>query len=72
VVAFDELLEHLKQFPETGVQVHPIGVRRLVMKKFPYKIFYIADPDAIFVVAVAHERRHPEYWLHRLDEPGQK
>ncbi len=72
VQAFDELLEDIKRFPELAMQVHPMGVRRQVMKKFPYKIFYLIEPDAIFIIAIAHESRHPDYWVYRLDEPGRK
>jgi len=37
VEAFDGLLEDIKRFPEMGMQVHPMGVRRQIMKKFPSK-----------------------------------
>ena len=40
------------------------------MKKFPYNVVYLLDPDAVFIIAVAHQSRHPDYWLRRLVEPG--
>ena len=67
---FREVINDMIEFPESSRQVSDIGVRRKRMMKFPYNLLYIIDPDAIYVVAVAHERRHPDYWKHRLEEPG--
>jgi plasmid stabilization system protein ParE len=38
-------------------------VRRAVLSKFPYAIFYLIDEarDAIIVIAVAHQHRKPFY-----------
>ena len=34
--------------------------------RFPYRVVYEDLPDAIYVVAVAHASREPDYWKHRL------
>jgi len=39
--------------------------RRHVMKKYPYSIVYRLRADEIFVVAVAHHARQPDYWRRR-------
>lgn len=72
VDAFREVMADIHLFPEMAVQIHPMGVRRAQMKKFPYNVLYLLDPDAIFIIAVAHQERHPDYWLHRLVEPGRE
>lgn len=41
------------------------GVRRLVMREFPFTIVYVTDP-ALVIVAVAHTKRRPDYWMKRL------
>jgi hypothetical protein len=41
-------------------------VRQYVVKQFPYSIFYIFDPNQIYVVAIAHQKRKPFYWKDRL------
>lgn len=41
-------------------------VRRVILKRFPYKLLYIIEVDHLLVVAVAHQRRQPEYWLNRV------
>lgn len=38
------------------------------LKRFPYLVIYLDLPDYIWVVAVAHERRRPDYWKHRKPE----
>ena len=42
------------------------GVKVALMGRFPYRVLYCFDDDDIVVFAVAHERRHPDYWAHRL------
>jgi hypothetical protein len=43
----------------------PEGVRRVFLRSFPYSAVYILEPE-LTVVAVAHARRRPGYWLNRL------
>jgi plasmid stabilization system protein ParE len=38
-------------------------IRRCLLLKFPYKLLYSIEPGGIFVVAVAHQHRMPEYWV---------
>lgn len=41
-------------------------VRRLVLERFPYSVVYVVLDSRIVVLAVAHSRRQPGYWRHRL------
>jgi toxin ParE1/3/4 len=43
----------------------PDGVRRMFLRSFPYSAVYILEPRLV-VVAVAHLRRRPGYWVKRL------
>jgi toxin ParE1/3/4 len=63
-------ISDLLEFPESSPVVHPIGVRRRVMQRFPYNVLYTVDPDVLFIVAIAHQKRRPEYWLQRLGLEG--
>ena len=41
--------------------------RRFLLPRFPYGVVYVLAPDAsIVVMAVAHVRRRPRYWVSRL------
>jgi hypothetical protein len=31
-------------------------------------VIYREEADAIYVIAVMHEKRHPDYWKERIDE----
>ncbi len=44
------------------------GVRRFLLARFPFAVGYLVDGDRITVLALAHLRRRPGYWLGR--RPG--
>lgn len=47
-------------------------IRRFLVKTFPYGIVYASIEGEIFVLAVMHLKREPDYWLGRLaDLPSQ-
>lgn len=41
-------------------------VRRIRMKRFPYIVLFRESSGSIQVLAVAHNRRRPQYWMDRL------
>lgn len=67
VRAVDDALMRVRSQPEAGVEVLP-GVRRVLVRRFPYLVFYRLRDDAIIVLAVAHARRNPEHLLERASE----
>lgn len=40
--------------------------RKAVLKKFPYNLIYTIFNEKIFIIAVAHQHREPEYWIDRI------
>jgi plasmid stabilization system protein ParE len=40
-------------------------VRRALVGRFPYAIYFRATPNEIVVLAVIHGRRHPRRWQSR-------
>jgi hypothetical protein len=42
------------------------GIRKCPVRRFPFNVLFRVDAERVFVVAVAHHRRRPGYWLHRL------
>ena len=40
--------------------------RKARVRRFPYAIFFVADEESIRVMAVAHQKRRPGYWLRRI------
>lgn len=41
------------------------GARKLLVRSFPYLVIYRALPEHVLVLAIAHQRRHPDFWLGR-------
>ena len=55
----------LTRFPELGQPVRG-SVRRVMLSRFPYHIYYrCLTSDTLRILAVAHNRRRPEYWVGR-------
>lgn len=46
-------------------RVRPKGYRRVTLKIFKHYIAYLIWSETIWVLAIAHGRRRPEYWLKR-------
>lgn len=42
------------------------NVRRTLVRRFPYALFYLADDDAIVVIAVFNVKRQPIDWTKRV------
>jgi len=39
--------------------------RRLALRRFPFGLIYRLRPSKVQIVAVAHRRRRPGYWMQR-------
>lgn len=51
--------------PLAGHEVRP-GIRRRMLRRFPYTILNALDGTEILIIAVTHQRRRPAYWRDRL------
>lgn len=40
-------------------------IRKCLLHSFPYKLLYAIEADHIFIIAVAHQHRKPDYWIGR-------
>ena len=60
----DAALARIGEHPELYAEVDP-GIRRAVLGKFPYAIFYRMRADVIEVLAILHHRRDPLVWRAR-------
>ena len=39
--------------------------RRFLLSKFPFSVIYQLSNESIFIVAIMHNSRKPEYWKNR-------
>src|SRR5689334_20408954 len=42
-------------------------IRRSVLRKFPYPVFYVPEAERVVVLACLHHRRNPTEWMERGD-----
>jgi hypothetical protein len=40
-------------------------IRRLFLRRFPYRVFFVDDPDVRIVIGVPHDRQRA-FWLKRV------
>lgn len=62
---FSRALTYLLEGPLRCRQIEP-GVRRCLLKRFPYGIIYDVPADYLRIIAVAHLHRKPGYWRGRV------
>ena len=60
----EDALLSLADTPDIG-SPHVSGTRRLVLPRFPFALIYTVEVDAIVILAISHQRRHPDYWRRR-------
>ena len=60
--AVDLLLER----PEIGSPVDRV-LRRFVLVRFPFTLYYSVTGDVLRIEVLAHQRRRPGYWRSRVD-----
>jgi len=63
--AVEQAIGRIQQHPQLGAPYKATGFRHHVVRRFPYIIFYAELEEAIWIVAVAHWKRRPDYWRNR-------
>jgi toxin ParE1/3/4 len=61
LAAVDSAVSLIVSNPEIGPVVR-VRVRRLVLRRFPYLLFYVIEPEEVLVLACMHASRDPERW----------
>jgi plasmid stabilization system protein ParE len=62
----EETLEKIRSNPDMG-KPGKFRTRSWKVRRFPFRIVYLEQPERIWIVAVAHLSRKPNYWLERLE-----
>ena len=58
------MLEAVAEKPLAFPAVHR-DVRRALVKRFPYGVFFLLSHDRVIVLAVLHQARNPAVWKRR-------
>lgn len=62
--AVEACVAEIVALPEAGAILIG-GVRRRLVRRFPYSVLYTIKSDHIRLLAVMHARRRPMYWTDR-------
>jgi plasmid stabilization system protein ParE len=41
------------------------GIRRVLLRRFPYGLYFVVEDDRVVILAVVHHRQHPRRWQSR-------
>ncbi len=63
----DEHVMWIAQHPEVP-RLRPGGYRRVNLRVFPYYIAYSIRRDVLWILAIAHSHRRPNYWIERVQK----
>ncbi len=61
----ERVLALLEAHPEIGTPVRE-ELRRILLRRFPYRLLYRVEEDRVLVLVVAHQHRRPEYGQERM------
>ena len=63
--ALDRVLQNIARMPEMN-RVIVRDVRRAIVPRFPFVVYYRLRRDEVVVLCVAHGRRDSSHWMTRL------
>jgi plasmid stabilization system protein ParE len=76
VARVDEVLKRIEETPTLypvwpGTTGAAVPIRKAVLDQFPYLLAFEVHAESVLVLAVAHAKRQPLYWLARTSRtPG--
>ncbi len=64
LLCVEEALDKLHRNPLIYRKLHK-ELRRLPIRRFPYRVFYLVQDQHITVIAIFHARKDPSSWVER-------
>ena len=62
--SLDQVIELVSEIPEAFPEIS-LGLRRALLGRFPYALYYRVSGETIDVIACLHARRSPSRWRGR-------
>ncbi len=62
----EEGIGRISTYPEASAAVYK-NIRRYLVRRFPYGIFYIIENNIVVVIAVVHLKRDTAIWKSRVE-----
>ncbi len=66
ILELDAVYERLAENPRLYADIRR-GIRRAIVRRFPYGVFYLVTDTEIRVIAVVDMARNPSVWRDRAD-----
>lgn len=60
------ITEHPSAYPLVPRVARALGVRRALVRVFPYAVIFRVRGEEIRIIAIAHTKRRPRYWRERV------
>ena len=68
LIELNKRINKIQEKPENYLLIYP-PVRRTILKKFPYKLYYIVkDKSEIVIIALLHVKRSNRYISQRIKQ----
>jgi toxin ParE1/3/4 len=65
--ALEQTVNHVCEFPEASPLTALNNIRKASVGRFEYHVVFEVTSEEVFFIALAHKRREPMYWKHRLE-----
>jgi len=60
-LAIRELVVRIAEYPASFPEIAP-GVRRGLVSRFPYAVFFAQETDSIVILSIKHQAQNPSSW----------
>ena len=67
IAAIENAGAMIRRSPERS-RIVEADIRRYLVSRFPFAIYYRVTEHELRILAVKHHRRHPDYWRQRVSE----
>jgi toxin ParE1/3/4 len=67
-IEVEAAVQRLRRNPRSYPLYDDQGTRKVVLRRFPFTIFFVELEDSFWIAAVAHHKRRPNYWARRRPE----
>ncbi len=67
ITSIDETLIQVRRLPLSFPVVYGSNIRRALVRKFPFAIFFRYEETWIYIYAIFHTSRNPMIWHGRID-----
>src|SRR5262249_52596197 len=55
----------IQENPKRHSKYKQTDIRKCRVKRFPYTVYFVELDEAIWIAAIAHDKRRPDYWAAR-------